>query len=289
MFADDTKIFRQILSREDSRALQLDLNILQNWSDTWQLQFNSDKCHILTLGNFENIHHAYRYRMGEDELEHVDNQKDLGITIDAELSFDEHISRKARIANAIVGQIRRSFSHLDSNTFRRLYIAFVRPHLEYAHAIWSPYMRKHINILEGVQIRATKLVNGFGGLEYTERLKKLNLPTLVYRRKRGDMIEVYKHFKIYDRSILPRTFHPRERPSRQHNYQLFTPMSKDGKRGVMTNSFYHRIVKTWNDLPKKIVESRTINDFKNNIDDHWKNDGSKFDHRHQRLTDMNND
>ena len=48
-------------------------------------------------------------------------------------------------------------------------------------------------MLENVQIRATKLVDGLGSLDYPERLWKLQLPTLAYRRARGDMIEVYKH------------------------------------------------------------------------------------------------
>ena len=89
MFADDSKIFRRILSRGDSKELQLDLLKLEKWSETWQLQFNTDKCHVLTLGKFENIHHAYHYKLGKNELEHVDDEKDLGITIGANLIFEE--------------------------------------------------------------------------------------------------------------------------------------------------------------------------------------------------------
>ena len=77
--------------------------------------------------------------------------------------------------------------------FKKLYTTFVRPHLEYAQAVWSPHLKKNINILENVQIRATKIVDGLAYLDYPERLKKLDLPTLVYRRARGDMIEVFKH------------------------------------------------------------------------------------------------
>ena len=137
---------------------------------------------------------------------------------------------------------------------------FIR--LEYGQAVWSPYLQKHINTLENVQIRATKLVDGLGKLEYSERLKRLNLPTLVYRRRRGDMIELFKHFNTYDKSILAPTFQPRDRPSRQHNYQLHFPKSSDGKRGTQTNSFYHlryRIicqVKLW--IRKRLSFSKII-------------------------------
>ena len=61
-------------------------------------------------------------------------EKDLGVIIDSELSFTEHISSKVRIANAIVGLIRHSFSFLDGTSFKKLYTAFVRPYLEYAQS-----------------------------------------------------------------------------------------------------------------------------------------------------------
>ena len=60
MFADNTKIFRHITSREDALALQSDIKLQEHWSDKWQLQFHPDKCHVLTLGKLENIRHAHR-------------------------------------------------------------------------------------------------------------------------------------------------------------------------------------------------------------------------------------
>ena len=154
----------------------------------------------------KNIDHAYRYTISNNELEHVDFEKNLGVTIDAELKFSEYyISRKVQVANGIIGQIRRSFTYLDCETFKRIYIAFFRPHIEYGQVVWSPHLLKYINTIENVQIRATKLIDGFGKLDITEKLKRLNLPTLAYRRNRGDMIELYKHFNTYDKSILPPT------------------------------------------------------------------------------------
>ena len=285
MFADDTKVYRQIASLDDALHLQDDLMKLENWSKTWLLQFNADKCHVLTLGKFEDIKHAHQYSLCNNELEHVSSEKDLGVTIDEELKFEEHIARKIQVANGIVGQIRRSFSFLDAETFRRIFVAFVRPHLEYCQAVWSPHLRRNIDALENVQIRATKLVDGLSNLDYPERLKRIDLPTLAYRRRRGDMIEVFKHFKSYDRSTLSPSFKPRDRPSRQHKLQLHQPPSKDGARGAQRNSFYHRVVSTWNSLPKKVAEAETIEGFKNALDQLWEDDPLKFNHLHARETD----
>ena len=170
LFADDTKIFQLITSREDALSLQSDINLLENWSNTWFLKFNPDKCHVLSIGKFKNIRHTQRYSIYGSEMEHVFEEKDLGVMVDAQLNFEDHIASKVKKANAIMGLIRRSFSFLSCDLFRRLYISFVRPHLEYAQAVWSPHLKKHINMIENVQVRATKLVDGIGDLDYPQRL-----------------------------------------------------------------------------------------------------------------------
>ena len=75
-------------------------------------------------------------------------------------------------------------------------------YLEYANSVWSPY---HIQeALEKVQKRATKLITSLKHKSCEERLRILNLPTLKFRRIRGDMIEVFKIITgKYDSLISP--------------------------------------------------------------------------------------
>ena len=277
LFADDTKIYREVSSREDAEKLQKDLILLEEWTKTWKLKFNADKCHVLTLGKFENIRHTHRYNVSAEELEHVFSEKDLGVTFDESMTFSEHISNKVKVANAIVGQIRSSFTFLDGETFKRLYTAFVRPHLEYCQSVWSPHLTRYINMLENVQKRATKLVDGMGQLEYGERLRRLQLPSLKHRRRRGDMIEVFKHFKTYDKEALSSSFQPRERLTRKHKLQLYERIPKDGSTGLQANSFYYRTPRPWNDLPANTINAASMNAFKNQIDKHWENEPSLYD------------
>ena len=81
---------------------------------------------------------------------------------------------------------------MDPRTFILLYKALVRPHVEYANSVWSPYKKGDIEAIEKIQKRATKLVISIRKLPYKERLQPLNLYTLKYRKLRGDMIEVFK-------------------------------------------------------------------------------------------------
>ena len=83
---------------------------------------------------------------------------------------------------------------------------------------------KHITALENVQRRATKLIPGYKELDYKERLKRLNLPTLSYRRLRGVMIEIYKILTgKYDSSATSNFVTLRENDSitRGHNLKIF--------------------------------------------------------------------
>ena len=267
LYADDTKIFKAVTCKEDALSLQSDIDAMTDWSRKWLLQFHPDKCHVLTLGEHHNIMHTQRYTIDGKELEHVFEEKDLGVTIDSRLQFDEHVAEKIKKANNMVGLIRRSFSYLDGHLFKKLFTTFVRPHLEYAQSVWSPHLRKYTNAIEKVQIRATKLVDGLKHLEYEERLKKLDLPTLAYRRMRGDLIEVFKHFHAYDQATIPETFQTCDRTTRTHNFQLLSRKPKDGVRGLHTNFFYQRVIKIWNDLPEKVVQAVDTNDFKEKLDE----------------------
>ena len=52
----------------------------------------------------------------------------------------------------LVGLLHHLFSTYSSpNTLVKLYISFIRPHLEYAIAIWDPYLIKDVTELEDIQ------------------------------------------------------------------------------------------------------------------------------------------
>ena len=280
MFADDTKVFSQIQSIEDAYKLQEDLNRLEEWSRDWLLVFHPDKCKILTLGRHENIMYAHNFTLFGQELEHIDEEKDLGVIIDSELTFENHITTKVKKANQMMGLIRRVFSYMDKDIFLRLYPAFVRSHLEFSQAVWAPWRRKLVRLLESVQERATKLVGGLADLPYDQRLKVLGLTTLSYRRLRGAMIEVWKHINVYSTDTVPPIFKLVNRPIRtttRHPLQLYPAIAKDGVTGVQTNSFYYRIVDTWNNLGNDVVIAESLNSFKNRLDNSWKDNPKKFE------------
>ena len=84
----------------------------------------------------------------------------MGVIIYVDLKWDKQCSEAAKKANRMLGMIKRNLVDRSKETIISLYKSLVRPHLEYCCQIWSPYYKKDIKLIEGVQRRATKLVTG---------------------------------------------------------------------------------------------------------------------------------
>ena len=132
-----------------------------------------------------------------------------------------------------------------------LYKSIVRPILGFCGAVWNPHLVKQIKSLESVQRRATKLVPVIKHLSYKDRLTALKLPTLEYRRKRGDTILTYKILKGQV-DTNPSLFFKMNNNSRTrgHELKLFKSRSCLDLRKYV---FFNRIVEDWNNLPNSVI------------------------------------
>ena len=273
-----TRLLDLLLKRDNSRTVR---EIDKNLWDTENCNHDDPLCVVMRFEPSSNkIESNPFYGMDEIRLKVVEEEKDLGIVFDKELSFNNHISCIVKKSNSLVGMIRRSFYHLDMEMFKCLFTAIVRPHLEYGAAIWNPHLKKHIIAIENVQRRATKLVPGLLNLPYPERLKALRLPTLLYRRYRGDMIEMYKiTHDIYDQGatqfISFRSNVAVDRHFRGHNYTIF---KEQWKKDVRRYSFQCRITDQWNNLPEYVINSDGLNVFKSLLDKLWENSMVMYEH-----------
>ena len=189
IFADDTKIFADVSSNAGVESLQTDLHNATEWSQKWQLPFNVNKCKVLHVGK---RNPRNNYSMNEVQLAVTTSEKDLGVIVDEELNFHQHISSSVSKANQILGIIKRTFTQITAEMLPILFATLVRPHLEYGNVLWHLRFKLDADKVERVQRRATRLVPGLSSLTYDQRLEVLKLHSLFYRRRRGDMITVYK-------------------------------------------------------------------------------------------------
>ena len=142
-------------------------------------------------------HEVTNYEMGGTILTKTVKEKDLGVSMNANMKVSEQFRIAASQVNQILGMIRRNITYKEKSLIVPLYKAIVRPHLEYCIQAWSPHLRKDIDMLEKIQRIATKLIPGLRDLRYEERLKECGLATLETRRLRGDQIEVFKILNGY--------------------------------------------------------------------------------------------
>ena len=147
--------------------------------------------------------------------------------------------------------------------------------------MWAPYKKKYIDAIENVQRRATRMLPTLRDLSYPERLEKLKLPSLAYRRLRSDMIEVYKIISgIYDSDIpnilqLQSAYMARD-GNRGHSLKLFHQQWRKSIRG---NFFTVRVARNWNSLPSFVVGAPSLNAFKNRLDRVWGRESLIYDPR----------
>ena len=266
MFADDTKVYAHIKDPQDGSILQRDLDCLGDWAEKWQLKFNVNKCGVMHYGR-QAVPNTYNMRDGASRtnLEVKEEEKDLGVTFDPTLKFSKHVGVVASKANRIVGLVRRTFNFMDSDMFRTLHKALIRPHLEYGNCVWSPMLKQDISKIEKVQRRATKMVPQLYDLPYIVRLEQLNLPTLAYRRLRGDMIQVFKIIHGFSDMDKTKLFKMKDDSVNLRGHGLKI-QKQHVHLNIRKNSFTHRVVKHWNMLPRSAVEAPTVNIFKSKVD-----------------------
>jgi hypothetical protein len=195
--------------------------------------------------------------LGETLLE-----KDLGILINSKLDWDDHIVRVCSSANAIAKTIFKCFQHKSVKIIKKLYTSMIRPRVEYANVAWYPTTARQINMLEKVQRRWTKLGH-ISHLSYPDRLTKLGLTTLSLRRIRGDLIQMFKYVNGIDKMefVRPPKFLTR---TRGHCYKFVSEHCNHNSR---FHFFLNRVSKVWNKLPDAAVQVKSVNAFKNALND----------------------
>lgn len=260
-FADDTKVARGVANDTEIMTLREDLRKIVQWSIDWQMLFNIDKCTVMHLGS---KNRQCDYKIGDQSIRKSKTERDLGVIMDCSGKSTEQCIMAVKKANVVLGMIKRNIHFKSKEVIVRLYKALVRPRLEYCIQVWCPYLKKDIDILEGVQRRATKMIEGYQELCYEDRLNYTGLIKLEKRRARGDLIQVFKIIKGIDKVDYRDYFEiVCSNRTRGHNLKL---VKVGCKLEIRKNFFSQRVVNAWNGLPQDVVDAITVNSFKNRLD-----------------------
>ena len=177
-------------------------------------------------------------------------------------------AKVAKKANQVLGLIYRTFTCKSKKIITQLYKSLVRPHMDYCSPVWRPYLQKDINMLEKVQRRATRMVEGYRGLDYFSRLKGMKLTTLETRRLRADLLEVFKIVNGLEGLSEEYFFEKRQMGrgacgTRRNAHSFF---KKRFRLDAAKYSFSNRVVNEWNGLPNSVIQAKSVNAFKGKLD-----------------------
>ena len=147
LFADDCLLFREIDSLSDAERLENDLQSLVKWSETWQMSFNVKKCHTLKVCKKKNPI-QFQYTMSNVQVSEVDRHPYLGVELERNMSWFQHITDTANKASNTLGFLRRNLSACSTQVKATAYKTLVRPKLEYASSVWDPHHKNKIDQLK---------------------------------------------------------------------------------------------------------------------------------------------
>ena len=241
---------------------------------TMGMEFNVKKCKIIHIGRSNPQHDYY---MAGHLLEKSEEERDIGVVIHSSLRPKRMCQTSARKAEIVLNNILRTFKYRDSNTYKQLYIQYVRPLLEFSSPVWCPWTQTDIDCLEKVQIKAVKQIRGLKGRTYQERLRELDMMSLETRRLRNDLIQTFKIIRGIDNVDKSDWFELYGNTTNSHVTRLNKdPMNirrrKIVKTDIRSNFYSQRVIEKWNNLNSDIKNSDTLNQFKTKLDTILKNE-----------------
>jgi len=251
LYADDLKIYTSIESNVDNNRLQQNVDRLTQWAKTWQLTISIKKCQTMHISRKrDKILWTTTFNIESSPLPNCDIVRDLGVEVDSNLSFSQHISHIVSKALSRSYLLSRSFTSRDTSTLVKAFKIYVRPIVEYCSTVWSPHLAKDIDLLESVQRRFTKHLPGLRKTSYPERLKRTGLERLDVRRLRYDLIMTYKILfgiiRVDSAQFLSLSHNTN---NRGHEYKLYTNVVATDARNCF---FSNRVVPVWNDMPDSV-------------------------------------
>ena len=289
LYADDAKIWREILTDKDQHELQLDIDRLHNWSLRNLMIFHPDKCKVMAITNksldYPLPFYEFWYHLDDKMLIYVNNEKDLGIFIDHKLSWTNQCEMAIHKATKQFNLLRRTCYFInDSKQRRALYLTLVRSMFEHCSQIWSPQNSTSLILFDKLQKRAVKWIlkeqhESYSYHVFLNKQKELDLLPMEYRFLFTDLVLFFRIINNDVKIKLP-YYIMRNEPQDIKSVTRRSLPIKDGvdhlqykcilqpKVKCFQDSYFVRTCKKWNEIPFEIRSLDQIDKFKKLLKDH---------------------
>ena len=160
----------------------------------------------------------------------------------------------------MISNLLRSTVSRSENFMVRLWIAHVRPLIDYCSCMWNTGYIGDMRTVESLQRRWTREIEGMSSLEYGERLRRVGLFSVKGRLLRLDLIKVWKSFNaLVDVGMKSLFVRSSDNRTRGHACKLVVPRCHSEAR---RRYFAVRVVRHWNELPADVVMKSSLDSFK---------------------------
>lgn len=274
LYADDTKLFREINDDQDCLLLQQDINTLNNWASANKMKFHPAKCKVLSVSLKRFDRDPFSYKLSGVSLQHVNSEKDLGVHMTNNLCWSKHCSYLLSKASRNLGLLRRTCNFVKNTRQRRsLYIAMVRSQFEHCSSLWSSCSSTVLDKFESLQKRGIKWILDEEFLSYHSdtyyaKCKLLDILPLKSRFVLKDLKTFHSIVNLTSAIPLPAYMHfhkgnSRLRSSHLDHLSIISDLSpritvnyggahKEATSSSLTqfaNSYFFRSMNLWNMLP----------------------------------------
>ena len=244
-----------IRGQDDATLLQSDLDSLQAWTERWKLKLCSAKCfHFRITLKKQPI--PLRFTISGSQLDLVGQIRDLGVILDTQLTFANHIDSAVKRGNRALGLLIRSVQGIrgnyDKTGLLAAYYANVRSILEYGSVVWARAAKSHLDRLERIQHKFMMFLAGtrrddLNVLNYNELCAHYNVQKLSKRRAALDLSFLHGLFngRIDSKSLVER-FSLRVPARQTRSNELFALTNP--RVSVCNASLFFRLPRVMNSL-----------------------------------------
>ena len=261
-FADDTTFHACDLDLSTLLIrLEHDSSLAIEWFDSNYMKLNEDKCHLLVSGHkFESTW----VKVGDSTIWESKEQKLLGVQIDKQLKFDNHVYSLCKNAGKKLSALARLSAYLNQDQRKTLMTTFIESQFNYSPLTWMFHGRKSNNRINHIHERALRLVYNDDKSSFTELLNRNNSYCVHHKNIQFLAIELYKIKNNISTQIMSELFPLRDNSFLLRNQTDFaTSTVNTSSYGISSLRFFG--TKIWSEVPNNIKNSKSLNEFKSRI------------------------
>ena len=266
LFADDTSLFIIVDDPITSAArLNSDLDKITRWAALWLVTFNPTKNESFLVSRKVNRPVHPPLFMQNIQIEEVECPKHLGVFLSNDCSWHKHITYIKEKAWCRINVMRKLKFKLDRKSLETIFIAFIRPLLEYADVIWDNCSQYEKDELEKIQVEAARIATGTTKLiSLTNLYKEICWEKLQKRRDDHKLTLFYKmHNNLapnYLSALIPQQVEAISRYNLRNAQDIRNIRTRTSLYYI--NSFLPSTLRQWNDLSSETSQSTSLNSFK---------------------------